>query len=265
MLYLIQRNRLGKNIINKGEDTFNWHDAFKPSEDSLTSSIFSLLFYLPVELFWDILFNSCFYQSMPKECGKLLSYEFWPHWNCKDTENSSYVEPDLFLDFENFHLIVEAKRYDYIQQQNESQWTAEIIAYRNEFSESQRKPLYFIALAGILNGAEKQDVVLSVSITTCRWARILSEVKKKISKHLNYNNTQLSDSTLNILNDLVKSFALHGFRTGELLESIPNIYTIKEARNLFLTLNFIKYNDLKLIEFPTFLKNIGYSSKHISL
>ena len=265
MLYLIQRNRLGKNIVNKGEDAFNWREAFKASEDSLTSSVFSLLFYLPADIFWEILYKACYHPSIPIRSGRLLSYDFWPHWNCKDTGNTNFVEPDIFLEFEDFHVIIEAKRYDYAEQQSKSQWEAEIIAYRNEYSIDLCKPLYFIALAGILNGDEKQNPVLSIPVTTCRWRNIFTEVKKIISKCSKERSIENVDSILNILNDLVLTFALHGFRTGDLLESLPNFYKINQAVDLSLNINFVKLKKLNLPNFPTSLKNIKYSSQNIPL
>ncbi len=257
MLYLIQRNRLGKNIVNEGDQAFNWREAFRGSEDSLTSSIFSLLFYLPVNLFWDLFYKACYYPSIPQSVGRLLSYDFWPHWNCEQTGNINYIEPDLFLEFDNFHLIIEAKRDDYSQQQKPTQWQSEIIGYYNQYSEADRKPLYLIALAGILNGSEKQEPVKSVPITTCRWVRILYQINKLLS---NKEKGKLTDSVRNILNDLVKSFALHGFRTGDLFDNFPKEYRIKHVVNICLRIYFGSIRKLNLINFPESVRHIKFKN-----
>jgi len=227
MLYLIQRNRLGKNIINTEENPVNWRELFKGSEDSLTSSVFSLLFYLPVEIFWQILQKACYGSLLPGQTGKLISYEFWPHWRCTDTKNINFIEPDIFIRFEGFDLIIEAKRNDYKQQQNPQQWRDEITSYNNEFAKCERKPLYLIALAGILNGLKYLEPIETVTVVACRWNRILHQVKQIVEniKKSNYSITNV-DSTVNILNDIVRAFAIHGFRTTELLGNLPTKYSI---------------------------------------
>jgi hypothetical protein len=226
MLHLIQRNRLGKNIINTGEQNLNWREVFKASEDSLTSSVFSLLLYLPIELFWRILYNACYNPSLPVESGKILSFEFWPHWDCTETENNLYIEPDLFIRFNNFNLIIEAKRNDYQPQQNSTQWITQLKGYKNEFKDNS-KLVYYIALSGIVRGSEEPELIEETIINKCRWHRILTETKT-VAKIIHHgkgiiNNT---DSIINIIEDIIRAFNVHGFRTGELLCSISNNYII---------------------------------------
>ena len=52
-------------------------------EDSKTSSVFENLMLLSDNVFWHILKSSCFYnEKMPtNSSGRLLSYEFWSHWD----------------------------------------------------------------------------------------------------------------------------------------------------------------------------------------
>ena len=106
-------------------------------EDELTSSVFSLLKYLPGDVLHTILKT-----SLP-DClpdGYILHrFKFWPHWDPKGTGNLNRVEPDLFLEFENkeeskpLHVIVEAKRWDK-KQQNSRQWERNAQAYYNEYA-----------------------------------------------------------------------------------------------------------------------------------
>jgi len=227
MLYLIGNNKSGRNISNSG----NVDLSFKPSEDSLTSSIFSLLFYLPAEVSWKILYNSCYYPQIPKDSGRMVSYSFWPHWNCHGTTNTNLVEPDIFIRYENFDLLIEAKLSDYKQQQNTQQWQNEIRAYYNEFAQNGWfcKPLYFIALGGFQIGFEKSELIelenpnAAISITKCRWKNILFEIKSLITKLESSKNISTSiNSILFILQDLLFAFSIHGFLIGELLYSMPS-------------------------------------------
>lgn len=63
---------------------------------------------LPDNLLIEVLDNSANTTLNYKGFGNLDSYEFWPHWNSK----GSYVEPDIFLRFENADIIIEAKKDD---------------------------------------------------------------------------------------------------------------------------------------------------------
>ena len=62
-------------------------------EDPKTSAIFENLLLLPDNVFWHILRQSCYsHEDLPTNPGKLLSFDFWPHWDSKGTNNSKYVE-----------------------------------------------------------------------------------------------------------------------------------------------------------------------------
>ena len=118
-------------ITTKGRSNLN------TCEDSLTSSVLDLLKYLPTTLFWDILRESMYQKNLPKYCGELMSFEFWPNWNPEGTDNSDRVEPDVFLRFEDFDVIVEAKRYD-TTGQTIGQFNNETRAYYNEYGEDDK-------------------------------------------------------------------------------------------------------------------------------
>jgi len=257
MLYLIQRNRLGRNIINKSEEVVNWREAFKVSEDSLTSSVFSLLFYLPTEILWSIILQACNCSQLPSSCGKLIEYDFWPHWDCSNTENTNYIEPDLFIDFENFHLVVEAKRYDFVPQQNRSQWKAEITAYHNQYPIPERKPLFFIALGGLAYGDETHDSIESIPIISCRWKNIFSAIKKQLVE-LTYDQSNHS-GVINILRDLTLVFSLHGFRTGVLFETMPLSFFISSIEDIRIQQSSTRPKLAFFEFFPTSLLDIKFT------
>ena len=84
------------------------------SEDLKTSSILGSLLLLPDDLLWELLVKSCCggTEKLPDVAGVLDSFEFWPRWNADNTTNLKYVEPDLFLRFSNFDVIVEVKQFD---------------------------------------------------------------------------------------------------------------------------------------------------------
>ena len=95
-------------------------------EDSFTASIFTHLLHFPSEVFWQIIREACYSDHLPNIAGELTEDEsFWPHWCANETDNKNFVEPDLFLRFREFDLIIEAKRWD-DRQQYRSQWEKDI-------------------------------------------------------------------------------------------------------------------------------------------
>ncbi|MBV7440971.1 hypothetical protein KRX57_06020 [Weeksellaceae bacterium TAE3-ERU29] len=79
-------------------------------EDEITSTIIGLLKYLPSELFWDILKNACNDSSnLPKLSGDIDFISFWNKWGAEKTTNKNYVEPDVFIQFSEFDLIIETR------------------------------------------------------------------------------------------------------------------------------------------------------------
>lgn len=222
MLYAITKNKAGRNLTKDKEqedkEQVNWRQLFKTSEDSLTSTVFERLFYLPSELFYKILRESCYSKELPKHSGKLLLKEFWPHWDGKNTYNQQMVEPDVFIRFEEFDLIIEAKRWDN-KQQSATQWENEIIAYRNEYADDNKK-LYLIALGGLHN--QKSEERLGVRVIKCRWSRILTKVVEQQKLLTNEVDTSgYNEMVSAVLNDLILSFRIHGFFTGEWFQTLP--------------------------------------------
>lgn len=233
MLHAISLNKAGRNL-DSGE--VHWNQLFNSSEDSLTSTIFALLFYLPNELLWHIISNACYDEKL-LEASLITSYEFWPRWIVDGSHSASYIEPDIFIRTAKYDLIIEAKRYDY-DQQSSAQWEREFQAYLQQYSEEQ-KNVFLLAIGGInsekitcLTHGNKRTYVIK-----CRWARLLNEVKKAITRLENsrglLNNV---DSSINILNDLVLGFRIHGYSTGEWFEN-TKLTTINQASLIVLKEN----------------------------
>lgn len=184
---------------------------FKSCEDSLTAVIFDTLKYLPTELFWKIIKNSLYHDKLPFASGELLSISFWDKWDAKNTSNKKYVEPDVFLRFQEFDIIVEAKRYDKFQQ-NEDQLYKEIYSYQNQF-ESENKEIFFIQLGGLntINDEDNREIK-GKEVTICKtdWTRMLHQIVS-LNNVLKETNLSAVKAYNRILQDCIKGFALHQF------------------------------------------------------
>lgn len=217
-------------------------------EDSLTASVFQLLSYLPVTMLVDILIKSIYGNSFSKDTGALLSLTFWDKWRMKEEDNNSkFVEPDVFLSFEKLNLIVEAKRWD-DKQQSEEQWTTELQGYFNEYpKEEETKPVYLLALGGLHS---EENVFLkineeNVTILKSRWSKLLNTIvnQKKALANLE-TPTPFQISQLNVLEDLVVSFELHGFFAGTWLTDETGFFKLMPSSTI--TQSFIKNQTLWL-------------------
>ena len=185
-------------------------------EDSLTAAVFTHLLHLPSEIFWQILRNACHTTSLPEYAGEPRNVEFWPKWNPHKTQNVSYVEPDVFIRFNSFDLIIEAKRKDEGQQYRQ-QWENEVTAYGNEYGR-ENVPVKMIALGGIWDTKDDEvDVGMGVCpVHMCRWTTVLLECQRMREQLAGTNIDSPSSRTsadLRILNDLIALFAVHGYVT----------------------------------------------------
>jgi DNA-directed RNA polymerase specialized sigma54-like protein len=197
-------------------------------EDSLTSSVFDHLLLFPDDLFYRILKNSCYKNSLPETIGNIESYEYWPHWDATNTTRTSYIEPDLFLRFDGFDLIVEAKRWDY-NQQYLTQWKNEFIGYKNEYNEAE-KNVFLLAIGGINNEEEESINVEnygSINIIKCRWNRIL-EVLNELDQCYYINNNNFRRIALIIISAL----ELHGYIKINWLDDLIDKYRIDYDNSL---------------------------------
>lgn len=200
-------------------------------EDSLTAAVLPHLMHLSAELFWQILRGACCTDTLPSFPGELLDVNFWPKWNPEGTHNVNYVEPDAFIRFDRFDLIIEAKRED-SKGQGISQWKRELTAYANVYGE-ERAEVRMIALGG--NGDQTADTEITAlwkdadahgngcppdhkihcPVHKCKWTGLLSEClrHRKELKGLKLKSSQ-THATLRILDDTIALFAHYGFSTG---------------------------------------------------
>ena len=206
MIYAVKHNKVDRN-------------QFKLNEDSLTSSVFERLMYLPKEMFQHIL-EKALYETIPGlDLTGLESVEYWPNWSANRTRNITHVQPDVFIRTQAADIIIESKRRDR-KLKKIDQWENQVIAYNTEYGEEQ-KELIYIALGGLLS-TKTEPVALpnySTKIYKCEWQRILDVVKDVLyrlesSYELTHNHTAIH----NVLIDIIVSFEMYGFFTGEWLE-----------------------------------------------
>lgn len=198
-------------------------------EDSLTAAVFSHLLHLPAELFWQILRDACHSPNLPPSAGE-PECEFWPKWEATGTNNSSYVEPDVFIRFPVFDLIIEAKRWDGAMQ-DLSQWQRELAAYANEYGGDNR-PVRMIALGSVdrqedmplthqwrvseAGGADtKRTRTIVCPVHMCRWNAVLVQCQRMLGSWQRLAHpTSQSLAIVRVLGDVIDLFGWHGFSTG---------------------------------------------------
>lgn len=197
-------------------------------EDSLTSSIFDLLKYLPIEQFWKILKNSVFTDKLPFSPGDIKDIIFWDKWNPNGTNNINFIEPDLFIRFNEFDMILEAKRKNE-KQQKSSQNVDQIISYYNSFEE-ENKILYYIQVAGLFDKIDidhEKAIILKTD-----WSRLQDAVIAEYEMIQSINMMNINSSK-RILKDIMQLFELHQFYKKKWLKdfTIDNPIDIKKYTN----------------------------------
>lgn len=213
-------------------------------EDPKTSSVFENLMLLPDNVFWHILKSSCFYnERMLTNSGRLLSYGVWAHWAHRDntgTGNNTYVEPDLFIRFEEFDVIIEAKYGDYGGQYIK-QWTQELTAYDNEYGK-EKKPVIFIAVGGNMSMDIEEIKVRSRKhlIFKCNWLSLLIATNKYRSELKRISVPDMNTSaTLRLLDNIILAFNINGvynidrFNTMATEKNIINSFSIDNLKKYF--------------------------------
>jgi hypothetical protein len=160
---------------------------------------------------------------MPTNVGMLLSYKFWPHWDSEGTNNSSYVEPDLFIEFEEFNVIIEAK-YGTYRGQYKRQWQQEITAYHNEYGDM--KPYIFIAVGGNMSVMSETIKVKEkeVEIYKCNWLSLLMNVNKYEKELSSISVPDMNRSaTKRLLDNIILAFNIHQVYNIEWFDSMAQL------------------------------------------
>ncbi len=209
----------------------------KTNEDPKTSSVFETLLMLPDELFWNILRESCFDKTnLPETAGVIKEYKFWPHWSPIGTANANYIEPDVFIRFENFDLIIEAK-YKEQEGQNPWQWKDQITAYHNEFS--KEKSLCYIALGG--NADKSSDKEDEVIINKCSWLSILMTVIKFRQLYINQHSDISHSNLIRIFNLIELAFKINKVYPVQWLDEIRKNYQPLDSNSISTIKTFFKW------------------------
>ena len=198
----------------------------KYNEDFKTYSTLGVLQYLPAKFFWSLLRGAVIdNQKLPAISGEIAKIDFWPKWykiqKIKVVANSSYIEPDVFIRFDNFDCIVEVKKTD-SSGQHTDQWESQTQAYRNEFPEG--KELIYIALGGNTKlDASSHEKFRHVYKAT--WHRLLREIDKAIQEResLGYK-TQTTNQEIRILQSAIEAFECYNEYVVELLETMDNYH-----------------------------------------
>lgn len=229
MLHAIKNKKAGRNF--KGTE-IKWSTLFESSEDSLTSSVIGTLLHLPQSKLWTILNNAVGYRIISID-EPIEHFTFWPSWSPKYTNNKNSVEPDLFIETPNYHIIIEAKRADGNGQEID-QWKRELIAYQNECCNINiKKKVIFIALGGV-----SDDNYIPISIESfvnkpfpdhyqCKFTVTQLQWKTLLKACLDYKytleniNNENNHASLRILDDVIEYFEIHKIYRLKYFVDIP--------------------------------------------
>lgn len=174
------------------------------SEDAKTSSIIGTLSLLPAKQFWTIIRRACYNSNgLPESVTEMLHIEFWPRWKL-----NGKVEPDAFVRFKEFDLILELKRND-DNQQYIGQWKREINAYRLRYKDSH-KDVYLVAISG--RTEEQHPYVFQ-----CSWSNLLKSVETECENIQDYSHVA------RILKTAITAFHIHHEYSFSFLETVPNV------------------------------------------
>lgn len=196
---------------NKLKDSF-YDPTFRPSEDSLTSSVIGILQFLPDVEFWDIIRKACGRKSrLVKNIGKIECVLFWPRLDAAGTDNTSYVEPDVLIVSEQFIVIVEAKKTDEWGQ-HWDQWENEIKSVLNTYPTDEKK-IILIALGGNDSLKEKVCTVdgVNYAVHTASWFNLLGAILEARDKHMSLLPENGDTSRIRLLTSAIDAMAKHNY------------------------------------------------------
>ncbi len=136
--------KLSKIRVLEGLGEFRLASVIKPNEDFLTAAVFARLLYLPPDAFEALL------PVFVGRLGRVQESAFWPAWRVKSASGEvTRVEPDVYVEFENLDLIVEAKRNDEPDGQTPEQWAWEWAAWHQAEYASLGKQALLLGIGGL--------------------------------------------------------------------------------------------------------------------
>lgn len=188
-------------------------------EDEKTSMIIGTLLHLPTTLMLEIISDALGRDSsvLSNKTEEYLQKmpEFWPHWFTDRTSNGHYVEPDVFISFKSFDLIIEVKRNDDKTSQYSDQLKKELIAYEDKYGK-ENKEVYLIALGGNVDDIKSIDKKMRDKILICSWSNLLYSIERE--KRIVQEVVQEYGAIYRTLSDCKDAFDVFGYATGWLYE-----------------------------------------------
>jgi hypothetical protein len=184
------------------------------AEDVLTATVFERLSYLP-----DDVLQKVFAYLLHDELGALDEIEFWPFWSF----SGAGVEPDAVLTFDTCHVLVEAKRHDFSQQQYADQLARELLA--GWTIDQLEGPVVLLTVGGLDEYSPDQERSLKGRITeilnnhtvattatfelACRsWRDVYQALDQAVQDSLDHGK-----GLQRLVDDIGNAFAWHGIRT----------------------------------------------------
>lgn len=247
MFQAILNSKVRNNFGNGGADS-DWRSRYRQTEDFLTAAVFCRLTYLPGDILWSIICNAANLtmpdQGLPPNAGQLRERAFWPRWELSEGgEIIGSREPDVCLEFENIHLLVEAKLRDDSQSQTSSQWAAEIAACLHRPDRDSSVPVGLLAIGGMgrepnpnkvsTDWKETQDLLANqfhypnatVLLVACSWLNLL----KALVKTMKNKDIELDISHQHIIFDLIDVLRFHGIRNTHWLTDLsqPDVLALR--------------------------------------
>lgn len=221
---------------------------FQPSEDTKTSSTLGVLQYLPDEMFWNIMCKACRDHSFPifSEVGVIIDFHFWDKLNAQNTGNKISVEPDVWIETENYRIIIEAKKDDG-RGQYENQWEREIKAIANEYGCD--KQFLLIALGG--NKSLESSTPIKGTDTVVykiTWYELLHAVVEQLQYDMSRTNQR-------ILQDVIEGFSAHKMVDVQWLNTMYHKHIGTSNRNIYWEPEFLSNLYLKTISKRTIAWN----------
>jgi hypothetical protein len=206
--------------------------AFVGAEDLLTATVFERLGYLDDECFSSILQSlPGFARVAPAVFGRLEELSFWP--SLKD-DSGRRVEPDVLVRFSNVTILVEAKRFDGVVQQNEAQLEKQRNAAERSLELSDR-PFIQLALGGNASDSSTSGhAVADDHVVRASW---------KDLQIVCFSMVSASPCDTRVLADIQAGFELHGFH---LLRNVSPWHLQSVARHLFPPLPHFKSGEIAL-------------------
>jgi hypothetical protein len=193
--------------------------GFSGAEDLLTATVFERLSYLPDQLLCELLFaEEIWHERVVCPC-KLVAFRYWPRW--EGFLPDSYKIPDCVIEFEDRVLIIEAKRFDFMNQQRPTQLASEWLAGKRVHPD---KSLWLLAVGGLANSRSEtvrklSEAVHSEVTLVAAGSSVTDEVHFaalpwfglfKVIKGWCERKAWLGPHTMRLLDDIREGMLLHG-------------------------------------------------------